>query len=76
MSTVNLSIECMDSGKLEAMVTKISNLITKGVVPEYPLDTLNITIATDFPVSSEVQRVADLLRVHSTPDTIISVVEA
>ena len=35
----------------------------------------NITIATDFPVSSDVQSVVDRLEAHSTPDTIIEVVE-
>lgn len=75
MTRMGISMQGMAPDKLEVMTARVVDLISNEVVPESPIDTLYITIATDFPVSSDVQSVVDRLEAHSTPDTIIEVVE-
>ena len=75
MTRMGISMQGMAPDKLEVMTARVVDLISNDVVPESPIDTLHITIATDFPVSPEVRSVVDRLEAHSTPDTIIEVVE-
>jgi hypothetical protein len=72
---MSIDIQGTAPDKLEVMIARVVDLVTKDVVPESPIDTLHITITTEFPVSSDVQSVVDLLEANSTPDTIIEVVE-
>lgn len=75
MTRMGINIQGTAPDKLEVMIARVVDLITKDVVPEALIDTLHITIKTEFPVSSDVQSVVDRLEAHSTPDTIIEVVE-